>query len=208
MGRAEIVKQFTGEIKRIQSESWHQQSEVVSILEGRFQLYFDGLVRRKEVFEGERKGRVIFEDGILLHGVDGDGNECVLQLLRQIPGRPPGSNRATDFMVDLEFPSENEFQFDRASLVHLHKNYHVADSTPEDILGERERETLLRQVGALAMVIAARLGRYQRGGKPNAKQIADAASEILNQLPDANRHGLSPSSIRANIKTGIDLINR
>ncbi|MGF6679036.1 hypothetical protein OKW44_006910 [Paraburkholderia sp. WSM4174] len=51
-------------------------------------------------------------------------------------------------------------------------------------------------------------GVNQRGGKPNAKQIADAASEILNQLPDANRHGLSPSSIRANIKTGIDLINR
>lgn len=82
-------------------------------------------------------------------------------------------------------------------------------STPlDDCLGDRERESLQKQVAALALVLAEKSKRFKNGDAPNAKQIADAVSEILDALPDANRFGVSPSSIRESIRAGLSLLSR
>lgn len=76
--------------------------------------------------------------------------------------------------------------------------------TPE--IGEGERATMLKQIASLALVLAERSGKYKRGDKPNGSALAQAIDELVSALPDANRHGLSSSSIRENIKMGVDLL--
>ncbi|RDK01631.1 hypothetical protein [Paraburkholderia lacunae] len=75
-----------------------------------------------------------------------------------------------------------------------------------ETLGERERSSLQKQVAALALVLAEKHNRYRKGDRPNANQIADAVDEILAALPDARTHGVSKTSIRETIRTGIALL--
>jgi hypothetical protein len=76
-------------------------------------------------------------------------------------------------------------------------------------IGARARDSLLKTIGALALVVAEKGGkRYQRGDAPNAKQIDDLVASVLADLPDAARHGLGPSSIRARITAGVKLLDQ
>ena len=73
---------------------------------------------------------------------------------------------------------------------------------------DRERDTLIKQIGAMALVAAERSGRYQRGGLPNASAIAEAVGALVQAMPDANAHGLSSASIRKNIGDGLGLLKK
>ncbi|OLL29990.1 hypothetical protein BTH42_19400 [Burkholderia sp. SRS-W-2-2016] len=75
-------------------------------------------------------------------------------------------------------------------------------------LSNRERDSLQKQIAALALALAARSSRYKNGERPNGNQIAEAVSEILEALPDARTHGVGKSALRASIKAGIDLLTR
>ncbi|WP_345798414.1 hypothetical protein [Castellaniella sp. MT123] len=71
---------------------------------------------------------------------------------------------------------------------------------------EVERDRLLRLVGALALLLAERPGRYRRGDRPNALQIAEATAELMSAMPDANSRGLGNSNIRASVSEGVTLL--
>ncbi|VVE54623.1 hypothetical protein [Pandoraea anhela] len=72
----------------------------------------------------------------------------------------------------------------------------------------REKATLQKQLAALALLLSEKAGKYQRGGKLNVKQVADSIEEVIAALPNADDNGLSSSSIRANIKSGLDLLTK
>ncbi|WNC90511.1 hypothetical protein RI103_03865 [Paraburkholderia sp. FT54] len=78
------------------------------------------------------------------------------------------------------------------------------DVPPE--LSRRERESLHKQVAALALVLAERAAKYKNGDKPNANQIAEAVALMLDAMPEANKHGVSSASLRASIKAGIEML--
>lgn len=80
----------------------------------------------------------------------------------------------------------------------------ATDEAPN--IPEFERERLLKQVAALALVLAEKSDRYKRGDKPNASQIATAVEVVLDEVPGANLKGLGKSNIRESIKEGLKLI--
>lgn len=71
-----------------------------------------------------------------------------------------------------------------------------------------EQNKLLKQIGAMALVLADKHGRYKVGDRPNANQIADAVRDILDALPDISLRGLGKSSLRESIRAGIELLNK
>lgn len=71
-----------------------------------------------------------------------------------------------------------------------------------------ERNKLVKQIGAMALLLAEKNGRYKIGDRPNANQIADAIGDILDALPDASLRGLGKSSLRESIRTGIELLSK
>ncbi|MGY6154116.1 hypothetical protein ACW9YK_14830 (plasmid) [Paraburkholderia graminis] len=73
-------------------------------------------------------------------------------------------------------------------------------------LSKRERESLQKQVAALALVLAERSAKYKNGDSPNANQIAEAVALMLDALPEANRHGVGSASLRASIKAGVTML--
>ena len=73
-------------------------------------------------------------------------------------------------------------------------------------LSNKERESLQKQVAALALALAERSNKYKNGDRPNGNQIAETVSEVLQALPDARSHGVSKSALRASIKAGVDLL--
>lgn len=70
-------------------------------------------------------------------------------------------------------------------------------------LSEPERQTLQRQIGVLALCVAEKGGKYRRGDKPNASQIASLARELAEAMPDASLKGLSVAHIREAIAEGM-----
>lgn len=71
---------------------------------------------------------------------------------------------------------------------------------------ETEHDRLLKTIGAIALVCAEKLRKYQRGDKPNAKAIADAVQEVIEELEDADVRGLGSSNVRASITAGLQLL--
>lgn len=82
-------------------------------------------------------------------------------------------------------------------------NYGGDTAKPEKPLSNAERTTLQKQIGALALALAERGGKYKQGEKPNASQIARLASELAHDLPDANARGVSVNHLREVIALGI-----
>ena len=80
------------------------------------------------------------------------------------------------------------------------------DVAEEKPLATTERNTLLRQIGALSLALAEQSNKYKRGERPNGLQIANAAGEIVDALPSANSAGTGGSSIRESIRQGIELL--
>jgi hypothetical protein len=73
-------------------------------------------------------------------------------------------------------------------------------------VSKRERESLQKQIAALALVLAEKSAKYKNGDKPNANQIAEAVALMLDAIPEANKHGVSSTSLRASIKAGIEML--
>ncbi|MGF6974923.1 hypothetical protein QFZ94_003373 [Paraburkholderia sp. JPY465] len=195
------------EIAPEQREQWYRQSDMVGLLDGIYRIAFDARRDREEIFDGEQAGKIIFKDGILLRDADG---ESLLQVLRRMPGRSGGSNQARDFIVDLDFPTAESFRIASGDLRAL-LNGDAADvgsDQPAVSSGQKERETLLKQIGALATLVASHANMYRNGDKPNGNQIAIAVGDLVTQMPDSNTHGLSQSNVRANIKEGVSLLRR
>lgn len=127
-----------------------------------------------------------------------------------MPGRASGSSVVKDFIVDVEFPDPNVFRVASTDLRILlngesvpPRGHQAAEET-----GKRERETLLKQVGAMATLLAEKAALYRRGEKPNASQIAEAVVDLIAEIPDVNSSGLGRSSIRANVTEGINLLRK
>ena len=81
------------------------------------------------------------------------------------------------------------------------------EQMPENmVLPTNERNNLLKQIGALSLVVAEQSKKYKRGEKPNGLQIANVTGEIVDALPVANKAGLGASSIRESIRQGIELL--
>ncbi|GLU32560.1 hypothetical protein WKR88_17915 [Trinickia caryophylli] len=99
--------------------------------------------------------------------------------------------------IDLDMSSSDEGQAAPSAAT-------VID-VPSD-LSRRERESLQKQIAALALVLAEKSAKYKNGDKPNANQIAEAVALVLNALPDANTRGVSSASLRASIKAGIAML--
>lgn len=74
-------------------------------------------------------------------------------------------------------------------------------------LPDAERDKLLRQIGALALAVAAKGGKYTKGGRPNVSQITKAVLEVIDALEDKNAAGVGDSSLRTSIGKGLDLLN-
>ena len=78
-----------------------------------------------------------------------------------------------------------------------------------DVGGERKEETLLRTIGAMALVLAAQKSAYKKGDdNPNAKQIAVAVIEMIDAMNDINSRGLGSANIRNAIAEGIKLLKQ
>lgn len=71
---------------------------------------------------------------------------------------------------------------------------------------ESERTRLLKQVGALALLLAEKSNKYKNGTKPNGHQIAEATLEILEAIPDVSKRGVGKSNLRASIAEGLELL--
>jgi hypothetical protein len=188
-----------------QREFWSPVADHVRLLDGFHRIAVNARKDRQEIFDGDRLGKIEFADGILLLDQD---NDSLLQVFRRMPSRPAGSNKARDFIVDLEFPSPDTFRIGSADLRNLLNDDRTGTgaSAPSD-LGDRERASLHKQIGALALALASASNRYRKGDDPNSSRIADAVTEILDALPDAKRQGTGSSSIRASIKAGLNLLS-
>jgi hypothetical protein len=84
-------------------------------------------------------------------------------------------------------------------------SFSEASDAPAD-LSKRERESLQKQVAALALVLAEKSAKYKNGDKPNGNQIAEAVALMLEAMPDANTYGVSSASLRSSIKAGVAML--
>lgn len=82
----------------------------------------------------------------------------------------------------------------------------------EKPMGESEHEKLLKQIGAMALVLAERASKYKRGNAPNALQIANEVQDILNAglIDDKNlfkdTKGTGSTELRNSISNGLRLL--
>ncbi|WP_186172957.1 hypothetical protein [Burkholderia gladioli] len=188
-------------------EFWSQLSGHVRLLDGFYRIAFNARQERREIFDGSQSGRIVYADGILLFDVDG---QSLLQVLQRMPFRSAGSSNTRDFIVDLELPAPNAFRIRSAD---LQKVMQLDDEDEAEsnaaYLGDGERASLQKQIGSLALALAAASNRYAKsGGYPNPAKIAEAVGEILDSLPDdVKRQGTGSSSLRASIKAGLTLLN-
>ena len=96
----------------------------------------------------------------------------------------------------------------KAEVSRLQSELAQAQASEPALDGEQrdDLDKLLRHIGALALLLAEKGGRYRVGDKPNALQIAEGVITILDGLPDASRRGLGSSSLRDSIGRGIALL--
>ena len=77
---------------------------------------------------------------------------------------------------------------------------------------ESESEKLLKQIGAIALVLAEKSNKYKRGNAPNALQIANEVQEILdaglidNKNLFKGKKGTGSTEIRNSISEGLKLL--
>lgn len=71
-----------------------------------------------------------------------------------------------------------------------------------------ERDKLLKHIGCLALLLAERNHRYQRGTKPSINKIANDVVELINEVPDIATRGAGKSSLRESIAEGIALLGK
>ncbi len=90
---------------------------------------------------------------------------------------------------------------------------------PEDIpnsvpdkpeIGERERDTLLKMIGALALLIANKGGKYKKGDNINLNsiQVADDVISLFEGVDKIDKRGLSLSNLRNRMSEGLGLLTK
>ncbi|TDY26128.1 hypothetical protein B0G81_6633 [Paraburkholderia sp. BL6665CI2N2] len=187
------------------SEVWFDGDETVSVLTGRHRF---ANVDRSDLVSGP--GADTQHSSIhLLYGhlVYDDDGETILKLVRRLPNSDPASFDVSNFIADIELPAPSaDLQIASADLFALVASPPMPATSVT--IGARERETLLKQIGVLALLLSEKAGIYRRGGKPNAKQIGDAVAKIMEALPDANTRGMSSTSVRNSISAGLSLLER
>jgi hypothetical protein len=82
-------------------------------------------------------------------------------------------------------------------------------NTEGKLLGSEENR-LLKHLGAIALLLAEKHGRYCRGNtlNPSVSAIVDDIGELLDELPDCNKNGLGRSSLRESISKGLKLLKK
>jgi hypothetical protein len=173
-------------------------SDYVQVLNGRYRL---ANVLRDDMidFAGEQKAKTHFIHGMMVYDDDG---ETLLKIVRRIPDADPVSENVCNFVA-----AHTETPFPSADLLIASEDL-LATIAPPETMGTRERDTMLMQIGALALALAERASAYKRGGKPNASRISDDVAEIVAAVPEAKTHGLSSVNFRNNISTGLSLLRR
>ncbi|CAE6855150.1 hypothetical protein R75461_07668 [Paraburkholderia nemoris] len=116
------------------------------------------------------------------------------------------------YFCETRFPGQGDIVVTADELERIEAKFDRADQAGDDATcsesSAKARATLQKQVAALALLLAEKSNRYKKGDTPNASQIAEGVRDILDRLPDANRHGLSPSNLRANIAAGMELLSK
>lgn len=141
-----------------------------------------------------------------------DGDGAIRELgHKKVRQKDADGAREYWFSSDSTHPTRNQVIVTKKELDRFESQFNndsglTASVTPADI-SSRERESLHKQIAALALALAEQSNKYKNGDRPNGNQIAEAASAILEAMPDARTHGSSKSAIRASIKAGIDLLN-
>jgi hypothetical protein len=151
-------------------------------------------------FAGEQKAKTHFIHGMMVYDDDG---ETLLKIVRRMPDADPVSENVCNFVA-----AHTETPFPSADLLIASEDLLATIAPPEtpETMGTRERDTMLMQIGVLALVVAEHAGVYQLGDKPNVKRVSDTAKELVDRLPDANTRGLSSANFRTNIGKGISLV--
>ncbi|MDB5788212.1 hypothetical protein [Caballeronia mineralivorans] len=174
-------------------------SDYVQVLNGRYRL---ANVLRDDMidFAGEQKAKTHFIHGMMVYDDDG---ETLLKIVRRMPDADPVSENVCNFVA-----AHTETPFPSADLLIASEDLLATIAPPEtpETMGTRERDTMLMQIGVLALVVAEHAGVYQLGDKPNVKRVSDTAKELVDRLPDANTRGLSSANFRTNIGKGISLV--
>lgn len=104
-------------------------------------------------------------------------------------------------------PDEAQLVVRTKALQELENSINGFSTVSEKPFATTERNTLLKQIGAISLALAEQSKKYKRGEKPNALQIATVVGEIVDALPGANTAGVGASSIRESIRQGIELLS-
>jgi hypothetical protein len=73
-------------------------------------------------------------------------------------------------------------------------------------LTESKRDKLLKQIGVMALVLAEAKGKYKKGEKPNASQIAEAVQLVTDAFEFPGKIGTGSTEIRDSIRVGLKLL--
>lgn len=100
-------------------------------------------------------------------------------------------------------------------VVWANKHFPQFPFKPEDIpnpdtdkpdMGERERDTLLKMIGVLALLIANKGGKYKKGNNINSIQIAEDVVSLFEGEDKLNNRGLSITNLRNRMSEGVELL--
>jgi hypothetical protein len=114
-----------------------------------------------------------------------------------------GPTRATDLPEDSVLVVRVDAIRDLEQAIRAHEAAEVPSVT---VLSDKERSSLKKQVAALALLLASRDGRYKNGDGPSENAIADDVTKLFDTMPEADKRGVSHTSLRNSIKAGIDLL--
>ncbi|WP_175718782.1 hypothetical protein [Burkholderia anthina] len=180
----------------------------VEILRG---MYRVAMIDTTDYFvapNGEKEARICFFDGMMVFNNEGDGS--LLKIVRRMVGVPEWSFDSVDYMDEHNLPSVEDLRIATSDLFARIESagdeVSAANGEIAAPLGDKAKVTLLKQIGALAALVAEKDGEYKRGDKLNVKKIADTVGELVDALPDASAHGLKNSSLRQNIGDGLKLL--
>ncbi|NVE22355.1 hypothetical protein [Burkholderia glumae] len=186
-----------------------QGSDYAEVLFGMYRLYTEPRSDYIALPKDNNRATIDFAHGLL--AVDKDG-ETILQILKRIEGAPPFSMVITDFWGERDAPDRSSLRIAASDIHEFIATAQAENGQPESSKAiepsdETEKTKLLKQIGALSLLLAEKVGKYTRAGKPNASQIANDVGEIIDALSDASTSGLKSSSVRESIARGLKLIN-
>ncbi|GLU32561.1 hypothetical protein WKR88_17920 [Trinickia caryophylli] len=103
-------------------------------------------------------------------------------------------------------PEDRNLVVRTSNLASFIQSVSVVPSVEPSTLSTRERESLQKQIGALALLLAEKNGRYKKNDGPSANAIADDVTAVLSGRPNADARGVSHTSLRDSIGAGIRLL--